>query len=249
MIQPDILTVFPRHLDYPLFRLRMRQWKDYFGKIFVGMTKKSFYEDNAPFLREAMPYAFMDFAQETFRKDWRDEAVNSLLEQSVSEWVCFLEPDFLTTEHFWQTVLRNVQHSDCIYYMEGTRIHPAFCLVKKELVMKTSKNFSAEPPQYDHFGRFFHELMQTVQMPFNLPEMDLVDRFDYFHMGGLSQNYYNHVLGIPLYKPYEFLTYNVCSTELPIKVFPSFRLTEEEIKKKHGEHHISFIEAFFQEKK
>ena len=75
--------------------------------------------------------------------------------------------------------------------------------------------------------------------------MGFLEGKDYYHMAGFSNNYWVHQLGQPLYKPWEFLTYNTCSLQLPIKHEPYFYKLQQDIEEKHGKGADETIKRFF----
>ena len=218
MIKPDLLLVIPRDVDFPLFRFNLQRFKTYFNKIFIAINDNGTTANYTTFLTNALPFVhFKSTPRGGGSADWRDVAVNALLEKSHSEHVLFLEPDFLIRDERFFEVLFNQSEYDFVYYDEGQRQHPACALVSRYLIEKTSKNFAANPPMGDHFWLFFKELNHLGQGA-DLEQIGLHDKEDYLHIAGVCQSYHTK----PFHKPNQFLTYNRLCLDLPV-VFNEFK--------------------------
>ena len=90
---------------------------------------------------------------------------------------------------------------------------------------KTSKDKSARPPAYDHFGLFFQEALRLSNSA-DLEQIGLHKGEDYYHLAGLVQNYHAK----PFHKPNAFLTYNRLALDLPV-AYNDFREKMEAIDK------------------
>src|SRR5882672_4536291 len=159
VIKPILLNVWPTHIDYPLFRFNLKNYEKYFASIWFVMSNHHMGVDYTNFIRSQFPDAhFVDYSG-TF-PDWRNGAINEALDQiKTDEPILFIEQDFLIKDKtFFEKVFKDDENF--IYFTEGHRIHPAFALVKRELIEKTTKNFSANPPEGDHFYKFFGELQR-----------------------------------------------------------------------------------------
>lgn len=252
MIKPDVLLSQPRHIDYPLFRYRLPQWSKYFNQVLIALTQDTMPPDITQFLVGCPEYKNVKWVRppkSDGKNDWRNLAVRDMIINfSKSPYILFLEQDFLVKdESFWERVFKSVEYYDLIYYQDGDRVHPAFALTEKELVMKTRLDFAAHPP-YDHFGEFFKDLMLQVDSNFKaeLKELAFKEGVDYKHLAGLTNNYHVFKLKQPFYKPEEFLTYNHYAQRLPIQQEPSFRELEEKIEDEFKPFTINeMIESFF----
>lgn len=225
MIKPDCLISWPKHIDYPLFRYNLKRFKPYFNEIYIAFTDMAQEQDYSQFLIEEL---FMTAQCKVLprvagTKDWRNEAMRTLLEKSDASHVLFLEQDFLIRdERFFEVLLSQTEY-DFVYHKEGERVHPACALVKRASLNQTSKDFSAKPPAYDHFGLVFNQLIGLTNHT-DLEGLGLHDKEDYFHLNGLSQNY----VAEPYYQPEQFLTYNHYALNLPIK-YSAFSLRMLEV--------------------
>lgn|SRR3990167_112725 len=251
MIRPDLLVVQPSHVDFPYFRWMLDWDRSLFNGVHMCFSPGAPDRDITPFVRSNVNASFVDPIDDS--DDWRDRAVHSLLESSKAEYVVFIEQDFLIKDiHFWHKVLS--QDTEMILYLEDQRIHPAFALVKRSLVEETSKDFSAHPPESDHFGRFFRELK-------NLPVtwLSLTDVVDggtgaayhggidrtFVHLAGTTQNYSCFRDDQPLYQPNNFLAYNHGVRSLPVVQEAGFLQLCSDIESKLGVGDSPIVSSFF----
>lgn len=244
MISVTALLTWPVHRDYPLFRYRMRSFHEYFKDVFIAFTN-----ENQPINYMGWIVTNMPYAQPTkpmySKPDWRNDTVNTLLTLDThTDYYLFMEQDFLIKkEEFFRRIFD--MNEDFIYYEEGGRIHPAFALIKRELVNKTSLDFSAYPDEgKDHFGRFFDEIKSLCPGK-ELRTLGFEEQKDFYHMAGLTQNYACAERGEPFYKPEEFLHYNFLSMVLPYQN-PQFYMKQYEIAEKYGyTERETFLDSFF----
>ena len=186
-MKPDIIAVDPKTIDYPIFTKQVEKYREYFNKVIIISTAE---------LRGG---------------DWRDVATNKGLFESTSDWVLFLEQDFFFTKFFLLAVRAEVKNYDAIGFWEANRLHPAFLLVKREWIEKTSKDFDPiYEEKLDHFGRFSKELVQEGAKIGELEkDLGLKLREDFYHMQGLTHNHnlYRDKNFAPIFKRHEFQTY------------------------------------------
>jgi len=247
----DLILCQPRHVDYPWFRFKLKEWRKYFDKVYIALTQGLEPDISQFLIGDYKGARFIKSPKTDGLTDWRHLAVKDvLITFSQSEWVLFLEQDFLMTDHFLESMCLNasIYRYDLIYYQEDKRIHPAFCLARKEDIVKTSMDFSANPPQYDHFGKFFEELFKIVEenKRIEIKELGFEEKKDFYHMCSLTQNYHCHKLKEPLFRPEIFLAYNYYCLNLPIKQSPHFFSLMKEIEAQHGRGDTQgFIKDFF----
>ena len=137
--------------------------------------------------------------------DWRNVAINHALLQSYNaEWIWFTEQDFIIKDstYFWGTVyMADDNGAEFIAVKESDRIHPCCMFIKRSLLARTSREFSANPPLYDHFGKLTQEVEKLG------PKAHFIDK-GWQHMAGLSHNLrLVEEGGLPNYKPLEFDTF------------------------------------------
>lgn len=240
MIFPDILVTWPLHLDFPLFRFKMLRYQEYFRSLTIVLSNHHQEKDYSNFIRVALPTAkFVEYKGSD--PDWRNGTVNAGLDVMPKDGhVLFLEQDFFWTDTFLEKVLND--HHDVIYFTEGTRVHPAFSLIKREIVDKTHRDFSAYPDLFgDHFGRFFSELVLGK----NITELGSIKDVDFWHMNGLSQEYMNYKNDTPFYNKADFTFYNHECRYLPIENHPEFYQIEYAIDRKYGHPGTNHLQKFF----
>lgn len=226
-MKPILLVVWPLHLDFPMFRYNLARFGKYFASVWIALSNHYQEVDYSNFIRAVLPQAYFVEVKHT-NSDWRDDAINETLDLiKTNEPICFIEQDFFMREGFFDKVFKD--DHDFIYFTEGDRIHPAFAVVKRELIEKTHRNFSAQPEK-DHFGYFFDELPPGT----HIDELGVENKKDYYHMAGLSQNYMSFKYGEPLYRPVQFLYYNWHCLNLEIKNQPQFFQIEKAIENKLG---------------
>lgn len=241
LLKPSLLCCWPAHIDYPLFRLRLRLLREYFGDVIIAITQEAHGESRLAdeVLNDLLIPKIVFHVQEQ-QGDWRNNAVREALQRARDPYVLFLEQDFL----FKQTVLDEVLETkkDFVYYKEGDRVHPAFALVRRELLNRTSKDFSASPPEFDHFGLFFQELWRLSKdrkggeyERISITRYSLLNGRDFYHLGGLTQNYHCFKHQQPFYQPETFLAYNYYVQQLPINQHPDFIKLAREIEDTHGQ--------------
>lgn len=240
MILPDVIVVHPLHLDYPLWRYNMIRFQKYFRTINVVLSNHHQEDNLSNFVRAQLPFAkFVEASGKAY--DWRDGAINECLDVLPPYgYILFLEQDFFIKDgSFFEKVFR--ENNEFIYYMEGERTHPAFALVSRRKIEKTSRDFKPQPGG-DHFKKFFEELSTGI----SLEEMGAKRNEDFYHLNGLSQNYMNFIYDEPFHNRNMFLAYNAYCQYLPIENHPKFFQLEKAIQNKHGHGSIyTWIQNFF----
>lgn len=248
MTECDVLLCAPRHLDYPWFRYNLNWIQPYFTNVFIALTQDTMPPDISDFLTKCPEYKNVRWIKppkSDGKQDWRNLAVRDMIINfSKSDYVCFLEQDFLMTPYFLGHVTSEVRNYQWIYYQEGDRIHPAFSLVPHWAINETKLDFSAHPP-YDHFGNFFDELKTIKMKSGELKFVGFMENVDYKHLAGLSNNYHVYKLGQPFFRPENFLAYNDSCLKLPIKYETSFKQLQEDIRNKFGTGDSKAIKNFF----
>lgn len=246
MIRPAVFITWPVHADYPLFRFNLHKNRQYFQDIFIAFTEHNIGQDYKRLIIQDLPFVkFVTPLQ--IKSDWRDDALTTMLSRATdATHYLFLEQDFLVKSYrFYENILNT--DNDFVYFKEGDRIHPAFCLIKREIVDKTSRDFMAYPDEgMDHFGKFFKEITELIKGK-EIREFGFKNKDDFYHMNSLTQNYHCFNLGQPLYKEKEFLSYNLNSMLVPHQI-PQFYLKQLEISEKYGiKDKETFLTSFFPE--
>lgn len=221
MIKPDVIVVWPRNCDYPLWRQQIRNSRKFFTDVIVVFMETNTGSDYREFVQEAMKDDQVKFFQSPpviGDKDWRDVATNEGLKHSFSKWVYFTEQDFFTTMQFWQEVnLRVRDHYPVIGVMEGDRLHPCSFLCRRESIERTRKDFGIVAGQHDHFWKFTQDLVTNVE------EIAVV-KGGYEHMNGLSHNLSLLEQGKEItYKPEVFRKYLEKCLKVEVPMHDNFR--------------------------
>lgn len=203
---PDVLTVWPKNCDYPLWRQMIRDNRSYFNEIIIVFMETNQGEDYRQFVRDAMfqdHVLCIDSPTIQAGQDWRNVAVNAGLQHSLhSEWIWFTEQDFFPHEKFFESVESFVEAADYIGVAEGERLHPCSLFIKRAVLNNTHKNFGIVPDKLDHFGLITKDLIDNNQIG-AIVSPDL-----YTHMNGLSHNISLLARGeAPNWKPLEFKKY------------------------------------------
>lgn len=227
----DLIISWPLHLDYPLFRKMIKENRNFFNKVIVVFTDMNVRDPNyKTYVQQAMTedkITFMDCLPTEANEDWRNKAVNMALSISNSEWIYFTEQDFLPVPEFWREIGGLMARTDVFGRFQKERLHPCCLFIKRELLNKTSKDFSANgDKEYDHFG-----LIQKW-----LDKQDIIigvirEKLGH-HMNGLSQNLHLLQTGSePNHAPPEFKQYvkDCLKEDLPpdMKTLFLFYLGEE----------------------
>lgn len=224
-MKPTLLTIWPRAFDFPIWRELVEREKDKFEKIVVVCTNSSKQRDLRPFFKEQMPYIeFIDIDEDSGKQDWYDEAVNIGLARITSDWVLFLEQDFWFREGFIETILNRINEFEFVCYKQGSRLHLAFFLGKKEMIDKTLRYFSQVRDRVDCFDLFTMEMQILANYNYKtLEELGFQDNIDFHHLNGLTQNTHLLSMGLePNSQPEEFKKY--CKRCLEIKsIHPDFK--------------------------
>ncbi len=228
MIKPDIIVAYPRHLIFPLWNKYIRENRDRFAKVIVIMTDMSVDADYTQYLKDWFGNDNITIVANdpvAAKDDWRNVAVNKGLRLSDSKLVIFTEQDFLPNEGFWQYLKGLMTISNVISYFQDGRMHPCFILAPRDIIELTSKNFSAKPPDHDHFGQFQKDIEYFsfyLQDEFEVV-IGKIQPDQAVHMNGLSQNLYLLQIGEePNYRPDDFKEYCRKCLELP-DLHPDFR--------------------------
>ena len=224
-MKPDIICTQPSHVDFPMWRYYLEKHKDCFNEIFVGFSnahrKLNLLQFELDELTKIGVKVVTDMSYLP-QHDWRSSAINKCLAQSRSDRVLFLEQDFIAfSEDFWKEVTERPE--PLVGFKESKerqgRLHPAFMLVNRDLLNKTSLQFSAMPPQFDHFGKISEELEAQVAPVY------LEDLFpnQWEHLAGLTHNY-SLIMdgGVPNHNVPRFGAYNRDLLKLPVSQSPQF---------------------------
>lgn len=208
MFKPDLIVTWPRNTDYPLWRQFIRDNRTLFEKIIIVFHETNQGYNFREFVTQAMTPDNITFVETDFLPsgdDWRNWSVNNGLRESESEWIFFTEQDFFPKKGFWQDVQKGFEKgAEVIFAETGGRMHPCCIFIKKSLLNRTHKDFSARPDEgYDHFGRLQKDLTKMDKV-----SAHVVGEKTYKHYNGLSHNFRLMAIGEdPNYEPRDFLDY------------------------------------------
>lgn len=206
-MKPDVLICWPDNCDYPLFRQFIRDNRELFNKIIIVFTAVNRPPNISSFIVKVMREDDVLFLINPFDPveqptgDWRNVAMNEALKFSTSQWVWFIEQDFIIKNiaEFMGTIQALMLSYNVIGIHEGKRLHPCCLLINRKFLQQLDNDFSAKSPEYDHFGAIQKQLEELNIQPAIIPENM------YIHMAGVSHNW-NLVLAKEqvLYRPEQF---------------------------------------------
>lgn len=186
-MRPDVLLTWPTNCDYPLWRRWLASERARFAQVLVAFSPHPGRYDYRDFVRGALADQFVTFLDTPWRggEDWRDVAVNAMLDLSDTEWVWFTEQDLRIVDYrFWRAVQVGADSGAALLGIQrDTRWHPCCLFSRRDAVEQTSRYFGSEP--VDHFYKFGRELEQWGSFDLErwAPEGSLR------HMAGLSRNH------------------------------------------------------------
>ena len=243
MIRPDLVITWHESCDYPIHRKLIKKYRDYFGKIIIYFSKHFRDPVYRDFLKEVLSplgnIVLLDPIEYRYGlDDWRNISTNYMLKHSDGEWVCSWEGDFLAKD--WDKLFNAVTEASKTYdilgykgyqgqashqdrYLTGSYVHPSFWFIKRELLEKTSKDFSADPKRgADHFG-FITQDIERMKIPIWYTQDNGFPESDVLHQGGINQNYLEGLKdGFQFHRPELFYIYNWWSMRVDVPQSPEF---------------------------
>lgn len=225
MIKPDVIAVNPTHIDFPMFRYQIRQYRNLYNKVIIVFSEHYTGQNLQQSIQQAMQQdqiTFLNPCNPTGR-DWRDAAVHNALQYSDASHVLFLEQDFIiNSSHLLEEAFKQ---SSTVGFKETDlpRLHPAFLFMSRDNLNKTSCNFAANPPHWDHFGQIEVDL-KLLNCPIaELEEMNFTSPDDWEHLAGLVHNYTLLINNQPVtYHLERFQEYNKEVLSLDIETVQEF---------------------------
>jgi len=222
MTRPDLVVVAPDHVDYPLWRSFLRENRSSFGNVIVSFSPSNRNYSLVHFVRQAMQHDDIIFTSSAgLTGDWRDAAIRAALACVSSDHILFMEQDFLV----WNTrLLASILATDlpAIGFCEGSRWHPGFMCLKKDLLALTCMDFGAGDG-FDHFGKITRDLLQRISFV-SLEQLGFSSPKDWEHLAGLTNNYDRLLMGSvdTISSPARFALYNQQALALKIEQSPFF---------------------------
>jgi hypothetical protein len=234
--------------DYPLFRLWLKKWGvNFFDEIIIYFDVQFRY----PFYWAFIEQDLAQFPEIKFidpvpvEKDWRATATTELIKYATGDWICSIEQDWFTTN--WGKLLADTQNAinssdDMFGWLNPTNtpyIHPSYWFIKREVLEKTSKDFSAHPEinGSDHFAKITYDVNQLGGRITSLQDIgydcDFKPDTDCFHLGGVNQNYLIGMNeGVQLHRPEAFLIYNYLCRQAQVSQDDKFLAISQDIEAK-----------------
>jgi hypothetical protein len=212
MIKPDLINVWPRDVFHLPFVKRIGRDRNLFDKVITIISAGSPRHDYVQDISGCIPNSIVfepDLIHLTAGgKDWRNVCVNLALEKSTSEYILFVEQDFIVEDGFFGKLFKLSEGLDTVGFVDHNRLHPACILTKRESLNKTSKDFSAYPPENDHFAIVTQQLMAQGNWK-TLQDLGLTE---WYHLASLTFNIGLEEQGMPVqYRPDEYKLYKLLS--------------------------------------
>lgn len=227
--------------DYPLARIWLEKYHTFFDEIIIYWDVQYRHPFYSAFIQQSLSnipnIQFLDPIPYEFGVgDWRDTATTELIKYATGDWIISIEQDWFckSWEALFNSMADSMIHTDMFGWWNPTNapyIHPAFWGIKRDLLEKTSKDFSAHPEinGSDHFAMITYDAEKLGAS---------IDKYDgefspdskHFHLGGVNQNYLNGLFeGFEFHRPDAFFVYNRRSME--VKISPMMPLMEKINKK------------------
>jgi hypothetical protein len=182
----DVIVSWPENCDFPQWREMIKRERQRFNRVIISVTPAPLGDNYMQFVMNIMSPDYILFIDPymTGGIDWRHTAVKRALVQSYNaDWLWFTEQDFYPKDGFWEHVYKAGEDHDVIGIKQGDRLHPACLFIKRNTLELTSKDFSAKPPEYDHFGQIQKDLELLEIEPAHIPDQ-------YFkHYNGMTHNW------------------------------------------------------------
>lgn len=195
----DVILQYCIFVDYPFFREWLKKYRSKFDKIILYPSRQHGVLDLQSFAEEQIKETWVlndviDWTEPGL--DWRQREVEPCLELSNSEWILFMEQDFFCDDwdKLWVDVEKAMETADLIGWWNASAfpyIHPCFCLIKRELLDRTNKDFRAHPEVggSDHYAMITKDAERLGATIVKLQDLGWTDPEHAFHLGGLTYPY------------------------------------------------------------
>ncbi len=212
----DLIVTWPSGMDYPTWRWFISHYHKLFNNIIVVFYPKGSL-DFTRFLRSNFPEVKF-LISDSIGQTWREDAVNTALNYSTADWVWFTEQDFLFKDLYcFERIFEAMKDHNVIGVKQGNRFHPCSLFVKRKIIDKTSKDFSAPKQDMDHFSIFSKEI-ESIGKPITFDRLALFKNKDWYHMSSLTWNYFR-IMDDELedmHEPANFLVWNYYSRKAAV---------------------------------
>lgn len=203
MINADIVLIWPYSEDYPLFRKTLRKIRNKVKTVNIFFSEHHSGKHIDSFIRKSLSELGVDFFEDEGiplpgKGDWVNTAVNTILRNVSSEWFLKIHPDFFVKD--WDSFLGSLgvamKRNQLIgypYLASPDYFSPAFFLMERSLLEKTSLDFSAISSFRDHFWKITADARKLGIEIMPLEKIGLRDGIDYVHIKGVT-TYFVHGL-------------------------------------------------------
>jgi hypothetical protein len=176
-------------------------------EVLVCFTKHGNYDLSGWIKENLTGVRYFNEPEDDHTQDWRSRATNLMIDNAKGDWILSLEEDFFITDypHFFGKVRQAMENHDVITFPEDQRYHPAFLLVRTDLLKRTKRDFSVMGDGRDHYHQITKELKGLDARTTYLEDLGLRKVLDWDHMQGLTDNYFAPK---PYFKLNEFHLYN-----------------------------------------
>lgn len=187
----SVVICWPDSFDFPMFRENLVQLNKYVHEVIVVFTKHGDNPIRGWLTRSMDGVIFLNGEDSTRSGDWRSNATNLGIDRATGDWILFLEQDFFIKNYqdFFSKVFSAMEKNNLISFQEDQRLHPAFFLVNQDELNKTDRDFSVLGTHKDHFWSISRQLKGFCSHTY-LPDIGLIPGVDWFHMRGLTDNYF-----------------------------------------------------------
>lgn len=231
--------------DYPLFREWIRKWGvNFFDEIIIYWDVQFRHPFYWAFIQQDLAQfpeiKFLDPVDYGFGTgDWRHASTTELIKHATGDWIVSIEQDWFSSnwEMFFEKMSTDMERVDMFGWWNQTNnpyIHPAFWGIKRELLEKTNKDFSAHPEinGSDHFAMISYDVLK-LNAKIERYDADFSPDSWIFHLGGVNQNYLNGLTeGVELHRPEAFLILNQANIDANVPQDPKFMELCEKIASK-----------------
>ena len=237
-MKKSLIVCHIANVDYPLFRDWLGQYKWWFDEIIIYWDIAFRFPILSAFMQQSLSYIpnikFLDPVERQLGvDDWRDKATNEMLKHVTGDWIISLEQDFVSKN--WSKFFTNaesmMQVSDMFGFLNMTNspyIHPACFFIKRDLLEKTSKDFSPHPETNgsDHFAMITQDAkaLGAKVLPMDSLNFEVKPEADAIHIGGINQAYLSG-LNDPNHQFHRgeiFMAYNYWSMKADVEQSPLF---------------------------
>jgi len=235
--------------DYPIFRQWLEEYHAWFDEIIIYWDLSFRFPIFSSFMQQAIynsissdffsenKLIFLDPVPRDLSSDWRHSAAIEMLKYATGDWIVSIEQDWFSKD--WQKLFtaseEAMRKSELFGWYNLTNypyIHPAYWFIKRELLEKTSKDFSPHPEinGADHFSMITQDAMKLNAKILTLQDMGIEANvlqsslIHSFHLGGVNHAYLNG-LDDPNFKFHRgeiFYVYNYYSMKANVKQSPLF---------------------------